>query len=807
MPRLLKRMPDSRSPERLSPGGKGRIRVGSGTYTYAPAGAFRAKRPPTPIELVYSYRNAVQCVARIRAEAVSGHPLRLYTITDKSMGHKSSPYRTKALTRRQERYLSGEAHISKRLAGVDFVEEVTEHPILELFEWVNPWMNRSQLLELTQYYLDIVGINLWYLNRGTGGVPIELWPLPAWQVAVVPDYVGTDVIQRFVFTGGGGQATLDPKEVLFNRELSLFDPYTQGWSWVRGNYDAIQIYDKNLDYRDSVLSNRGRPDAMLIPKEEDGGVTIGDEAIQRITAEYEQSFALGRAGRLWVPPGGMELKPIGWTPQDMGELALGKQALHDVARAAGVPIPLVDGESANRANMDASLLQFSRFCLKPMLRKLEEHWNSNFVGLWSDRLFLAFDDPVPADKALERDTHIAYVNAGIMTRGEARSEIGKPPIEGDDEILVANNLVPLGVALEPPAPIVRQSDQSASPKPDEVPEEARGNAPEIEAPEADDDAFDEGDDSTETEVKSWEGEQSRPFGGGRTKDNSPPDRGTDGFIPNDEPDTHEDNTYGLPDGKPLRRLLKRWYRKIAREVLGTLPTIGTVVHTNWPALTDYEDPMAAAFTPMIGAYWDEAGKVTRARLGLDPDEWRVVDPHLHEKIETQAFDFCKSTLESTSETCRDAYAKLRQELLAGVLNEGEAGPELAKRVRSIFTGLTKSHAAMIARTETARAVNAASLESAKQSGVVSRKKWLLSANACEHCHEVADRVNADGGIPLDTAFATGLSDKPTYATCDAPPLHPRCRCTTTYVLTYEYQAIVDANPTATINYGPWGPEK
>ena len=114
---------------------------------------------------------------------------------------------------------------------------------------------------------------------------------------------------------------------------------------------------------------------------------------------------------------------------------------------------------------------------------------------------------------------------------------------------------------------------------------------------------------------------------------------------------------------------------------------------------------------------------------------------------------------------------------------------------------------MIARTETARAVNAASLESAKQSGVVSRKKWLLSANACEHCHEVADRVNADGGIPLDTAFATGLSDKPTYATCDAPPLHPRCRCTTTYVLTYEYQAIVDANPTATINYGPWGPEK
>jgi hypothetical protein len=225
---------------------------------------------------------------------------------------------------------------------------------------------------------------------------------------------------------------------------------------------------------------------------------------------------------------------------------------------------------------------------------------------------------------------------------------------------------------------------------------------------------------------------------------------------------------------------------------------------DFPALADYADPMASAMTPLISAYWDEAGKVTRERLGLDPDEWRVVDPHLHGMIQGQAHDFCQSTLSTTADTVQDAYRKLRDELAASLITEGEAGPALRKRVEGIFTGLSRDHADLIARTEASRAVHQASLQSAKESGVVSGKVWLLSTNACSLCHELEAASKAHP-VPLDGEFAN-IGSNPTYASIKMPPGHPRCRCSVQFRLVDEYQALVDANPPETFRPGALGPE-
>lgn len=285
------------------------------------------------------------------------------------------------------------------------------------------------------------------------------------------------------------------------------------------------------------------------------------------------------------------------------------------------------------------------------------------------------------------------------------------------------------------------------------------------------------------------------------------DRGTgDAAIPaGDEPEDHEDNTFGLPDGQPIRRELKRWYGRIAAEVLGTLPEIGAPVPHGYPDLTDYADPMAAAMTPLLSAYWDEAGQLTRERLGLDPDGWRVIDPHVHEMIQSQAMDFCESTLQTTTETVQDAYTKLREELQASIIDTGEAGPALRKRVQSIFTTLSRDHADMIARTEASRAVNRAGLQSAIESGVCSGKKWLASGHSCQRCLEL-ERRTAEEPVPLETPFLTGQSDKAAYADIPSPPLHPFCRCTFTLITTEEWNEVVEANPPAGYEPGPMGPE-
>ncbi len=508
MPSLRHSIPDAYRKARRSAGPQGGVpRVVTGfSAAYGPFGGGPQRVVPTDLALIAAYRNATYVCASYKAEGLASQALRLYATTSSAKGEKALRCRTKALSPAQERYLGSVPAVSKRLSGVDRVDEVTEHPIISILDSVNPWMNRSQLFELTQLYLDVAGKYFWFLVRGLGGVPVQIWPLPAWMVYVQPDFAGNDVVENYIFTGGGGQAILDKENVLFGRELSLVDPYTQGYGALKANYELAAIYDKNTAYRDATLDNRGRPDAMLVPNEEGGELTVDPDAIARIQAEYEQSFAYGRAGKLWVPPGGLKLQPVNWSPVDMGEIAQQKGVLHDIARAFKVPIALVDGESATRASMDASLLAFARFCLKPACRKLEEHLNSNFVPLWDDRLFLAFDDPVPADKVAEREENIAYVKEGIRTRGEIRASTGDLPMEGDDVLLVPSGYVPLSHAIKPPEP---------PPAMGAKPGGKFGKEPTADdLVKGDDEAFAEGDDvESGAAGKAWGDEDRRHFRG------------------------------------------------------------------------------------------------------------------------------------------------------------------------------------------------------------------------------------------------------------------------------------------------------
>lgn len=223
-------------------------------------------------------------------------------------------------------------------------------------------------------------------------------------------------------------------------------------------------------------------------------------------------------------------------------------------------------------------------------------------------------------------------------------------------------------------------------------------------------------------------------------------------------------------------------------MLGEIPELGAPLPAVFKSLADYDDPMASAMTPLLSSYWDKGGKMTRAKLGLDPAAWRVVDPNLHKAIGDQAFAFCQATNATTDKRLAEALTELRSQFAMGLITEGETIPALTARVRSVFTGLRKEHAQMIARTEASRAVHTASLISAEESGVVEGKRWLASANSCDICVAEAYRTK-DAVLPLADLFTT-RGDNPIYAGIKCPPLHPHCRCTLVYELVAEYRNLV-----------------
>jgi Phage Mu protein F like protein len=271
---------------------------------------------------------------------------------------------------------------------------------------------------------------------------------------------------------------------------------------------------------------------------------------------------------------------------------------------------------------------------------------------------------------------------------------------------------------------------------------------------------------------------------------------TPGTPAGDADEEHEDNTFNLPEGRLIRRAFKRFAKRQLKQTLSSLPAIGAPLPVRFKPLADWNDPMASAMTPLVGLYWDEAGQTTRARLGLDPEQWEVHDPKLHQKIREQAFQFCQSTNETTDKELGEALDDLRQQFVEGLVDQGDTIPELTRRVQSVFGRLSNTRAEMIARTEACRAVHAAAIESAKESGVVSGKVWLLSGDACPYCHELAAKFK--GGLALDGSFDNDGKDSP-YSDCQGPPAHPNCRCSLTFKLTDEYERLL-------AEHGPPEPE-
>jgi hypothetical protein len=221
----------------------------------------------------------------------------------------------------------------------------------------------------------------------------------------------------------------------------------------------------------------------------------------------------------------------------------------------------------------------------------------------------------------------------------------------------------------------------------------------------------------------------------------------------------ERNTFNLPQGAPIRRELRAEFARQRRAVLrairaafgvkaggGFLPSIRFDETLQLGLLAMHE-----RMTPLLEVIWDRSGRDLLGRLGLDPNDWRVVDPNTRRMIEQAAFAFCQATNETTTQQLDDAMAQLRRELIAGTVTTGETLDQLTRRVQGVFDLAETFRARRIAQTETSRAVHAAELESAVQSGVVAGFQWLASSDACQICQQIASEV---GMVRLGQPFAT-----------------------------------------------------
>ena len=338
-------------------------------------------------------------------------------------------------------------------------QEVEEHELLKLLENPNPTQGKVEFLVSVISYLLISG-NSYILRSGPENrEPTELYPLRPDRIKIEPSTRAIPSAYNYVVGGQTqnryeiDQATGDSQV----KQIKLFNPNDDYYGLSPIQTASIDIDSYNLANKHNVnlLSNGARPSGAVIfnPKDDSGGsMQLSDVQRNQLVNDINQRFSgVNNAGKPMLLEGDFDWKEMGLSPKEMDFLEFKNMSAKDIALIFGVPSQLIGiKDTQTYSNFSEAKLALYNETIIPLLDRLQSDLNEWLTPQFGSDLYLKFDyDSIPAIAEQRKrvfESVIGGVQNGILTRNEARHQLGFDSISGADELLVPSNLMPLSFA-------------------------------------------------------------------------------------------------------------------------------------------------------------------------------------------------------------------------------------------------------------------------------------------------------------------------------------------------------------------------
>ena len=328
--------------------------------------------------------------------------------------------------------LIAEAAAALPLVLQDQAQRYEIHPVLNLVRRPNPAQGRAELMEALFGQLLLSGNAYLEAVGGEAGLPLELHVLRSDRMKVVPGTDGWPV--AYEYSVGARKHRFDVSgELSPICHVKSFHPQDDhyGFSPMQAAAMALDVHNSASRWSKALLDNAARPSGALVYRGSDGLGSMADEQFQRLSEEIEANYQGARnAGRPMVLEGGLDWKPMGFSPSDMEFHKTKEAAAREIALAFGVPPMLlgIQGD-ATYSNYQEANRAFYRLTVLPLATRVAaslSDWLSAFSG---EALELKPDlDQVPA-LAAERDAQWARVAAAeFLTDAEKRALLGLPAL-------------------------------------------------------------------------------------------------------------------------------------------------------------------------------------------------------------------------------------------------------------------------------------------------------------------------------------------------------------------------------------------
>ena len=308
------------------------------------------------------------------------------------------------------------------------VERYDVHPLLTLLSRPNAAQGRAELLEALYGQLLLSG-NGYIEAVGDEGVPLELHVLRSDRMHLVPGADGWPVAYEYAVGGRKHRFDMTGAAVPICH-IRSFHPQDDhyGFSPLQAAASAIDVHNAASRWSKALLDNAARPSGAIVYRGPEGGSMTNDQ-YARLQDELEVNHQGARnAGRPMLLEGGLDWKPMGFSPSDMEFQKTKEAAAREIAQAFGVP-PMLLGipGDATYANYQEANRAFYRLTVLPLAAKVlgaVSHWLGEVSG---ELIEFAPDADQIAALAPEREAQWSRVaSADFLSNAEKRQLLGLP---------------------------------------------------------------------------------------------------------------------------------------------------------------------------------------------------------------------------------------------------------------------------------------------------------------------------------------------------------------------------------------------
>jgi HK97 family phage portal protein len=333
--------------------------------------------------------------------------------------------------------LIAEAAAALPLILQDSQRRYDTHPVLDLIARPNGSQGRAELFEALFGQILLTGNGYLEAVAAEGDdLPYEMHVLRSDRMSLVPGADGWPVAYEYNVNGrkhrfnvGEGASPVC--------HIKSFHPQDDhyGFSPMQAAASAVDVHNSASRWSKALLDNAARPSGAIVYRGADGQSSLSQDQYDRLLSEMETQHQGARnAGRPMLLEGGLDWKPMGFSPSDMEFQKTKEAAAREIAVAFGVP-PMILGipGDATYANYQEANRAFYRLTVLPLATRVASSiadWLSDFTGV---RIDLRPDQDQVAALAQERDSQWRRVSeATFLTDAEKRALLGLPSLEVGD---------------------------------------------------------------------------------------------------------------------------------------------------------------------------------------------------------------------------------------------------------------------------------------------------------------------------------------------------------------------------------------